>query len=130
MKEEVMGSNPVESPEFFRFTRQLLKLSKSARIISSFDSKNIERLVDSGANRPGRIVFGASCPDTHQNPGDAPSKGMLWSRICMRQFSYQKIYCVCSGNHCISARYIVIIQILACAVVIIEFQLLLNKILL
>ena len=24
---EVMGSNPVESPEFFRFTRQLLKLS-------------------------------------------------------------------------------------------------------
>ena len=22
------------------------------------------RLVDSGANRPGRIVFGASCPDT------------------------------------------------------------------
>ena len=24
---EVMGSNPVESPEFFRFMRQLLKLS-------------------------------------------------------------------------------------------------------
>ena len=24
---EVMGSNPVESPEFFRFKRQLLKLS-------------------------------------------------------------------------------------------------------
>ena len=24
---EDMGSNPVESPEFFRFTRQLLKLS-------------------------------------------------------------------------------------------------------
>ena len=24
---EVMGSNPVESPEFFRFIRQLLKLS-------------------------------------------------------------------------------------------------------
>ena len=25
--EVVMGSNPVESPEFFRFMRQLLKLS-------------------------------------------------------------------------------------------------------
>ena len=25
--EMVMGSNPVESPEFFRFMRQLLKLS-------------------------------------------------------------------------------------------------------
>ena len=25
--EPVMGSNPVESPEFFRFMRQLLKLS-------------------------------------------------------------------------------------------------------
>ena len=24
---EVMGSNPVESPEFFRFMKQLLKLS-------------------------------------------------------------------------------------------------------
>ena len=28
---EVMGSNPVESPEFFRFTRQLLKLSSKGK---------------------------------------------------------------------------------------------------
>ena len=33
---EVMGSNPVESPEFFRFMRQL-HCPASARIISSFD---------------------------------------------------------------------------------------------
>ena len=38
MIREVMGSNPVESPEFFRFMRQLLKnCPASARIISSFD---------------------------------------------------------------------------------------------
>ena len=29
--EEVMGSNPVESPEFFRFTRQLLKIVQQVR---------------------------------------------------------------------------------------------------
>ena len=32
-----MGSSPVESPEFFRFMRQLLKFPVSARIIPSFD---------------------------------------------------------------------------------------------
>ena len=38
---KVMGSNPVESPEFFRFMRQLLKnCPASARIISSFDFKH------------------------------------------------------------------------------------------
>ena len=34
---EVMGSNPVESPEFFRFMRQLLNCPASARIISSLE---------------------------------------------------------------------------------------------
>ena len=112
---------PLSHVNFSGSRDNCLNCPASARIISSFDSKNIVRLVDSGTNRPGRIVFGASCPDTHQNPGDAPSKGMLWSRVCMKQFSYKKKYCVCSGNHCISARYIVIIQMLACAVVIIAF---------
>ena len=28
---EVMGSNPLESPEFFRFMRQLLKLSSKCK---------------------------------------------------------------------------------------------------
>ena len=28
---EVMGSNPVESPEFFRFMRQLLKIVQQVR---------------------------------------------------------------------------------------------------
>ena len=32
MKECYMGSNPVESPEFFRFMRQLLKLSSKFKI--------------------------------------------------------------------------------------------------
>ena len=34
---EVMGSNPVESPEFFRFMRQFKNCPASARIISSLD---------------------------------------------------------------------------------------------
>ena len=49
-KSEVMGSNPVESPEFFRFTRQLLKLSSKCEdhifiwwslMLSSYQEKKV-----------------------------------------------------------------------------------------
>ena len=35
MTAEVMGSNPVKSPEFFRFMRQLLKLSSKCEVMGS-----------------------------------------------------------------------------------------------
>ena len=80
---EVIGSNPVESPEFFRFMRQLLKIVQQVRIsyLHLISNKNYQsppkissslllgphafnsKLINHRPNNPGRpIVSTCSCP--------------------------------------------------------------------